>query len=40
MCVSLNLNRSSTHVGEIITTKGLFVYPNGLYNLDYFWRII
>jgi hypothetical protein len=20
--------------------KGLFVYLNGLYNLDYFWRII
>jgi hypothetical protein len=25
---------------NIPETKGLFVYPHGLYNLDYFWRII
>jgi hypothetical protein len=25
---------------EYTGSKGLFVYPNGLYNLNYFWRII
>ena len=27
-------------MGRSVLSKGLFVYLNGLYNLDYFWRII
>jgi hypothetical protein len=33
-CYVLSRNAKGVHA------KGLFVYPNGLYNLDYFWRII
>jgi hypothetical protein len=33
-----NMNPALTGIAHV--TKGLFVYPHGLYNLDYFWRII